>query len=86
MLAASLLLVFGIVKILTPPAELRHLPRVPILPLIWSYATGEVEDARFKRLIVPFADKKGEGVVLVYALGRWIVHVLDHKVTSIGTY
>lgn len=67
-------------KLLTPPPELRHLPRVSVLPLLWSYITGEVEDARIKRLIVPVANKTDEGVVLVYALGRWIVHVLDHKV------
>ncbi|KJA29606.1 hypothetical protein HYPSUDRAFT_31542 [Hypholoma sublateritium FD-334 SS-4] len=66
----------------TPPAELRHLPRVPILPLLWSYASGEVEDVRIKRLLLPFANEKGEGVVLVYALGRWIVHVLDHQIAK----
>ena len=66
-------------RLLTPPAELAHLPRVPVLPLLWSYFTGEVEDVRIKRLFMPFAER-GEGVVLVYALGRWIVHVLDEKV------
>jgi len=65
----------------TPPAELRHLPRAPILPLLWSYISGEVEDVRIKRLLLPFAHEKGETVVVVYALGRWIVHVLDHQVT-----
>lgn len=65
----------------TPPAELRHLPMVPILPLLWSYMSGEVEDLRIKRLLLPFANEKGEAVVVVYALGRWIVHVLDHQVT-----
>jgi hypothetical protein len=69
-----------LVKQFTPPAELRHLPRVPILPLLWSYVKGEVEDIRIKKLIVPFANQQKEGVVVVYALGRWIVHVLDHKV------
>ncbi|KAK1236607.1 hypothetical protein PQX77_000159 [Marasmius sp. AFHP31] len=69
-----------VVKQFTPPAELQHLPRVPILPLLWSYAKGEVEDVRIKKLIVPFANEKNEGVVVVYALGRWIVHVLDHKI------
>ena len=63
-----------------PPAELNHLPKVPILALLWSYASGEVEEARIKRLILPFANEKGEGVVLVYSLGRWIVHVLDIQV------
>ncbi|THU85194.1 cytochrome P450 [Dendrothele bispora CBS 962.96] len=45
-----------------PPAELRHLPRVPILPLLWSYVRGEVEDVRIKRLIVPFANEQKEGI------------------------
>ena len=81
----QILLAFVAVSVLakwmfTPPAELRHLPRVPILPLLWSYVSGEVEDVRIKRLLLPFANEKGEGVVLVYALGRWIVHVLDHQV------
>jgi hypothetical protein len=67
-------------RLLTPPPELRHLPRLSVLPILWSYITGEVEDARIKRLIIPFANKTDEGVVLVYALGRWIVHILDHKV------
>jgi len=67
-------------KLLTPPPELRHLPRISVLSLLWSYLIGEVEDARIKRLIVPIANKTDEGVVLVYAFGRWIVHVIDHKV------
>lgn len=78
----SIVLIFVFVKwAFTPPAELRHLPRAPIIPLLWSYASGEVEDVRIKRLLLPFANEKGEGVVLVYALGRWIVHVLDHQVS-----
>ncbi|PPR01287.1 hypothetical protein CVT24_006362 [Panaeolus cyanescens] len=76
-------LVIAFIKwIFTPPAELRHLPRAPILPLLWSYARGEVEDVRIKRLLLPFANERGEGVVLVYALGRWIVHVLDHQIAK----
>ena len=67
-------------RVFTPPAELRHLPRAPILPLLWSYISGEVEDVRLKRLILPYANEANEGVVVVYALGRWIVHVLDHQV------
>lgn len=74
------LIVILINRAFTPPAELRHLPRAPILPLLWSYISGEVEDVRLKRLILPFANESNEGVVVVYALGRWIVHVLDHQV------
>ncbi|KDR84662.1 hypothetical protein GALMADRAFT_133908 [Galerina marginata CBS 339.88] len=76
------LIVFLINRAFTPPAELRHLPRAPILPLLWSYISGEVEDIRLKRLILPFANQAGEGVVVVYALGRWIVHVLDHQIAK----
>uniref|UniRef100_D8Q5V5 Cytochrome P450 n=1 Tax=Schizophyllum commune (strain H4-8 / FGSC 9210) TaxID=578458 RepID=D8Q5V5_SCHCM len=44
-------------RLFTPPAELAHLPRVPVLPLLWSYFTGEVEDKRIKRLLMPFAER-----------------------------
>lgn len=61
------------------PKELRHIAQVPILPTIWSFARGEVEDARIKRLILPFAER-GEPAVVIWALGRWIIHLLDRKV------
>lgn len=64
----------------TVPAHLRHLPCVPIFPLLKSYFSGEVEDTRIRRLILPFANEKKEGVVLVWALGRWMVHIIDEKV------
>ncbi|TRM57260.1 cytochrome P450, partial [Schizophyllum amplum] len=81
LLTAVGLLVIACRRLFTPPPELAHLPRVPVLPLLWSYFTGEVEDVRIKRLLLPFAER-GEGVVLVYALGRWIVHVLDDKIAK----
>lgn len=74
------LLVHFIWRFFTVPAHLRHLPCVPIFPLLKSYLSGEVEDVRLRRLILPFANEKGEGVVLVWALGRWMVHLLDEKV------
>lgn len=74
------LLVLTIIRTFVPPPGLRHLPRAPIIPLLYSYLTGEAEDRRIKRLIIPFANEKKDGVVLVYAFGRWIVHVVDHKV------
>jgi hypothetical protein len=52
----------------------------PIFPLLKSYLSGEVEDTRIKRLILPFGNERGEGIVLVWALGRWMVHILDEKV------
>ncbi|TFY79240.1 hypothetical protein EWM64_g4773 [Hericium alpestre] len=71
-----------VVRALTPPPNLRHLPKVPLIPLLWSYFSGEVEDVRIKRLILPFAKEGTEGAVLVYAFGRWIVHVIDHKIVK----
>ncbi|KAK0460186.1 cytochrome P450 [Desarmillaria tabescens] len=67
--------------IAVPPKNLRHLPRVAILPLLWSYLTGETEDCRIKRLVLPFS-RAGEQVVLVWALGRWMVHILDYKLAQ----
>ena len=65
-------------RLFVVPLELRHLPRVPVLPLLWSYAKGEPEDKRLRRLVLPFAGN--EEIVLVWALGRWMIHVLDYKV------
>ncbi|KAF8074653.1 cytochrome P450 4F5 [Lyophyllum atratum] len=61
---------------LAVPTELRHLPKVSPYATIWSYARRESVDSRVRRLIMPFATR-GEGVVLVYMLGKWGVHVLD---------
>lgn len=76
------LLIHLIFSAFTVPAHLRHLPSVPIFPLLKSYLTGEVEDTRIRRLILPFASERKEGVVLVWALGRWMVHILDEKVRT----
>lgn len=77
-----IVVIWAVVKQLTVPKELAHLPSVPTLPLLWSYARAEAENERIERLILPFANQKGEGVVVVYALGRWIIHVLDYKVRT----
>ena len=66
--------------ILAVPSGLRHLPRVSPYATMWSYAIRESVDSRVKRLIMPFAER-GEGVVLVYMLGKWGVHVLDADVS-----
>ncbi|KAL0577418.1 hypothetical protein V5O48_004584 [Marasmius crinis-equi] len=65
----------------TPPSHLKHIPRVPILPLVYSYLTREVDDVRIKRLILPLR-AKGEKIVLVWVLGRWMVHILDFQVAK----
>jgi cytochrome P450 len=76
---SSLAATLVIFQLFTVPSHLRHLPRVPIFPLLVSYLSGEVEDMRIKRLILPYANERGEGLVLVWALGRWMIHLLDHK-------
>lgn len=68
--------------LLAVPTDLRHLPKVSPYATIWSYAQREPVDRRVKRLILPFAER-GEGVVLVYMLGKWGVHVLDANVRSV---
>ena len=62
------------------PPHLRHIPKVPILPLLRSYLSGEVEEQRVKRVILPFAEKARTNVVLVFIVGEWQVHVLEGKV------
>ncbi len=62
------------------PPELRHIPKVPILPLLHSYLSGEVEEQRVKRVLLPFARKARSNVVLVFCLGEWMIHVMDAKV------
>ncbi|EIW58355.1 cytochrome P450 [Trametes versicolor FP-101664 SS1] len=59
------------------PAHLRHLPKVPVMPLLLSYLSGEVEERRVKRIIIPFAQKAGTDVVLVFCLGEWVVHIVE---------
>ncbi|KAI0793858.1 cytochrome P450 [Fomes fomentarius] len=61
------------------PPELRHIPKVPILPLLHSYLSGEVEEQRVKRVLLPFARKARSNVVLVFCLGEWMIHVIDAK-------
>ncbi|OBZ71766.1 hypothetical protein A0H81_08234 [Grifola frondosa] len=61
------------------PRTLRHLPMVPVLPTLWSYTCGDVEDVRINKLVLPFA-QRGEPAVLVYMMGQWMVHILDCKV------
>ncbi|KAJ7503288.1 cytochrome P450 [Mycena galericulata] len=67
-------------RLFVVPSGLGHLPRVPILPLLKSYLSMEPEDGRIRRLILPFANENQEGVVLVWVLGRWMVHILDHQI------
>ncbi|KAH9935982.1 cytochrome P450 [Epithele typhae] len=71
---------FALYRLFSVPSHLRHIPTVPLLPLLYSYFSGEVEEQRIKRLVLPFAEKKDTSVVLVFCLGDWMVQVLDPKV------
>ena len=66
--------------VVVPPRNLSHLPRAPIIALLRSYLSGEIESERIKRIILPFANEHGHPLVLVWAFGMWIVHVLDFEV------
>lgn len=79
-LAALALVSFFIRRLFVVPSGLQHLPRVPIFPLLKSYLSMEPEDNRIRNLILPFANDQQEGVVLVWVLGRWMVHILDQQV------
>jgi hypothetical protein len=61
------------------PSELAHLPRAPFIPILLSFLRGEPDDVRYRQQILPLLDEQGHGVVLVWMLGRWIVHVLDWR-------
>lgn len=62
------------------PAELRHLPQAPLWPLLKSFATGETEEQRVRNLFLPCVDGLDEKLLVVWALGDWYIHVMDHKV------
>ncbi|KAF8548818.1 cytochrome P450 [Imleria badia] len=68
-------------RLFAVPEEIRHIPQAPILPTLLSFARGEVEDVRIKKLLLPYA-QRGEPAVLMYALDRWIIHVLDSKIAK----
>ncbi|KAI0741969.1 cytochrome P450 [Daedaleopsis nitida] len=72
-------LCFSTYRLLRVPAHLQHIPTVPLWPLLCSYLSGEVEERRVKRLVLPFAKRMQTDVVLVYCLGDWMVQVLEPK-------
>ncbi|KAL1945058.1 hypothetical protein VTO73DRAFT_2678 [Trametes versicolor] len=76
----SLALLLVIYRALRVPSHLRHIPTVPLWPLLYSYLSGEVEEQRVKRLVLPFAKAQGTDVVLMYCLGDWMVQVVEPKV------
>jgi hypothetical protein len=67
-------------RVFVVPKSLSHLPRVPVFPLLKSYLSSEEESQRIQRLILPFGNERNEPLVLVWAFGLWIVHVLDPEV------
>ena len=86
LLALLIILAIHVYRRVCVPRHLRHIPKVPLLPLLFSYISGEVEERRIRRVILPFAQKVNTDVVLVFTLGEWMVHILDAKVTSSHVY
>jgi hypothetical protein len=68
---------YGVRAFIVVPPTLAHLPRAPLIPIFLSVLRGEPDDVRYKQLLLPLLDDSEHGVVLVWMLGRWIVHVLD---------
>lgn len=81
MTLTPLLLALGIVlliwRLFVVPSHLRHIPCAPVLPLLKSYLSGEVEEQRIRRIILPFALENGHSVVLVWLFGHWFAHIVD---------
>ncbi|EJF64290.1 cytochrome P450 [Dichomitus squalens LYAD-421 SS1] len=73
-------LAYGVHRLLRVPSHLRHIPTVPLWPLMKSYLLGECEEQRVKRLVLPFAKENNTHVVLVFCLGDWMVQVLEPKI------
>ncbi|KAI0358041.1 cytochrome P450 [Trametes cingulata] len=76
---ALVLSCLGVYRLLQVPPQLRHIPKVPLWPLIRSYLSGEVEEQRVRRLVLPFAKRMNTDVVVVFCLGDWMVQVLEPK-------
>ena len=74
-------LTFGVYRLFRVPPHLQHIPTVPLWPLLKSYLSGECEEQRVKRLVLPFAREKQTQVVLLYCLGDWMVQVLEPTVS-----
>lgn len=72
---------FALYRLLRVPPHLQHIPAVPLWPLMASYLSGECEEQRVKRLVLPFARERQTHVVLVYCLGDWMVQVLEPTVS-----
>lgn len=78
----ALALTFSILHIVlfTPPKNLRHLPRVSPYPILYSYVIRESVDVRIRRWVMPVAERNNDGVVAVWMLGKWGVHLLDNEI------
>lgn len=75
----SVVVIF-VVPLFRCPKHLRHLPQVPLIPTIISFVSGETEERRVQRLLLPTARRYDSGVVVLWALGDWYVHIVDYKV------
>ncbi|KAG1733143.1 hypothetical protein EDB19DRAFT_1911724 [Suillus lakei] len=60
------------------PPNLQHLPCVP-LPFLQRYASREPDDVHTQYLVMPSTIQRDEGVVVVWEMGKWTVHILNPK-------
>jgi hypothetical protein len=81
--AAIMAIVFLLLRMfILCPRELSHIPRIPLVATVISFLSGETESARTLRLHLPLAKQNRSGIVIIWALGEWYVHVLDYKVSQ----
>lgn len=83
LLLAVVVIAASVLKLLRPPTHLHHIPCVPIPRLLISYLSGEVDEQRTKRIILPFAERNNADVVLVWCFGEWIVNIVNAKVMAL---
>jgi hypothetical protein len=57
------------------PKELSHIPKVNTVGWFWSVLTGESNDTRIKKLMLPMMNE--HGLCLKYIMGRWVLTVGD---------
>ncbi|KAJ9084046.1 hypothetical protein DSO57_1028249 [Entomophthora muscae] len=73
--SVSSIILYTVYTLLKVPEELKQVPRVPVLRLLWSLIRGEPFDDQFDCIVAPVLSKTG--VARMWVFGRWQVIVSD---------
>lgn len=76
-------------RALVVPKELAHIPKVDTIGWFWSVITGESNDTRIQKLMLPLMNQYG--LCLKYIMGRWVLtvgdpHLLQQLLKDVETY